>query len=240
MRSQNSSLALALVAFAMTGACGRDALVNIPPGTPGDGAAAGGVGGSAVGGRAGTGGTAGTGAGGGTGGVAVDARPPPGPDAGMTRPPDAGPAACGTVPPCLMALSSACPTGGACTMRRVNGVLNQCYTNGVRVAASMAGQTVTVRVSRVAGMATAPCYTLTGNLRGGATGVGTTLVYTDGAGAMVGTGTIQGGGAVMLACGAVMPVNVPVACAPGVSALLGLGAGGGGGANACTATMMCP
>jgi hypothetical protein len=211
--------------------CGRDALVNVPTSgdNPGDAAVVVPPGGS--GGSGGTGGGAIAGAGGGGRPTDGPTRPPPMTDGPvMPSPIDAAPS-CGGLPVCLMALASACPTTGACVAQRTVASVNQCYTNSVKLVAAVTPQGATAKVTGPDG---ALCYILAGNLgRNGVTGAQVT--YSDQNAKVIATGTFQGGGGggqivVMCAGGttASPPVSVPVTCAPGASALVGLASGGTG------------
>jgi hypothetical protein len=217
------SLVLA-VALCLAG-CGRDALVNVPSTPdgrtdaavvvpPGAGGTGGGTGGAPMG-----------GAGGGRGSDGPT-RPPPMSSDGPAAPPpvDAAPS-CGTLPACLMTLASACPTSGACSAQRTATTVNQCYASNVKLVAVLTTQGATAKVTRPDGTL---CYVVSGSLgRGGITGGQVT--YSDDNGKVLATGTFQGGGGggqivVMCAGGSTPspPVSVPVTCAPGASALVGL------------------
>jgi hypothetical protein len=210
--------------------CGRDALVNVP-GTP-DGRAD-----AAVVVAPGAGGTGGAPVGGAGGGRGSDGpiRPPPPITDGPVAPPavDAAPS-CGALPACLTTLASACPTSGACSAQRTATSVNQCYASNVKLVGVVTTQGATAKVTRPDGTL---CYVVAGTLgRGGVTGGQVT--YSDDSGKVIATGTFQGGGGggqivVMCAAGSTPtpPVSVPVTCAPGASALVGLATSGIG---ACT------
>jgi hypothetical protein len=208
--------------------CGRDALVGVPTdrSSPAD---------AAVGGTPGTGGK--IGGGGGTGGAGGGqtrdaARPPPSmANDGPVMRPDAAEPACGALPPCLSTLATACPTTGACVAQRTVTSVNQCYAGNVKLVAVVTQQGATAKVMRPDGTL---CYLVAGNLgRNGVTGA--QLTYTDDNAKVIATGTFQGGGGggqivVMCAGGASPspPVSVPVSCAPGAGALVGLATTGTG------------
>jgi hypothetical protein len=175
-------------------------------------------------------------------------------DAAVAPPPDAAPAACATLPACLVTLNNLCPTTTPCLQRMANGVVNQCYPDnmGVKLSVVVAGQATTVTVVRAAGGGGggggggAPCYTLTATRAGGMGGGGQAaplqLSYSTGGGMgmAIATGTVMTGTTVVsAACGNQMRVNVPLNCLPGGNALLG--AAGIGGMSSCTTVnaMMC-
>jgi hypothetical protein len=232
MRSSFVALAVMLAV-----ACGRDALVDVPggpgmgsldgsstpPNIPGVPQTTGGVGGGA-------------GGSGGSGGRATPdaARPPPPTpvDAATPRPPDAAPmVACDTVPACLVKMASLCPTSMiGCVSQRTGGVTSQCYANNVKLSVTVAGPGITVRVARADGNL---CYTLAGTIRSSGMGPqGSQLTYSDVNSLPIATGTLQGGGQVVLSCVGGAPVSVPLACAPGATALAGLA--GIGGTSTCS------
>jgi hypothetical protein len=234
MPSRLSLVAAGCLAVAVVGGCGRDALVDVPSDPGGTQVDAGGLVPSVPSTPRGTGGAGGSaGTGGVPGGPALDAARPVPLDAGPANPrlPDAAVPACANLPSCLATLAATCPATGACTMQRQMGNTNQCYMNGVKVIASGGGQ-ASARVTQTDGRTL--CYTVAGNLRGGGGGAGASLTYSDSSARVLATGTFQGGGGggqIVVSCAGAMavPVSVPLACAPGATALLGLvGVGGGG------------
>jgi hypothetical protein len=225
----SSLIAATCLAVALAG-CGRDALVGVPTGVDnaadaavvipsGTGGSSGGRGGAPVGGS------------GGRAPADGPPRPPPTSDGPIApAPPDAGPS-CAGLPACLMTLASACPTTGACSAQRSPASVNQCYAGNVKLVAVVTPQGATARVTRADGTL---CYAVAANLA--SSGVtGAQVTYSDASGKVIATGTFQGGGGggqivVMCAGGTTPapPVSVPVTCAPGASALVGLATTGTG------------